>query len=419
MPDLDRSDVFGSVGASEISPSPSLLAAQRRLEQLRAARQQPRRRTAAICWPAAQKQQASARVNDRAFLGSPADSPAFISSATSAKAEKSPATVRIHPVLALAMLKAEQAAAGRIWLLLRFLDTEGRGWLPSELVRGKLTQQEANTRVCGRRQLRNLLRQGEGTFWEHQQAQAGCRERIWLRSPSRVATALGLERLTGRPVHIPLAALLGGIGQVRAHFYASFHHGRQAGDDSGAPISRARLATLTNVPPRTQRLYDGAAGIRRQANYAVGADYSIQNMRERAWRHGRAVFQFVDHQGRQGPAGRRYVAWRLPNSYVINNKANSGANPGKREINNRQPADLVTTGAQGNGRELKHCLGQSKTLFHPDSSVAGQAYNLDCSTDAYWPDRLDGSRDGHRPVLIWQVIGRSDTRPGGNLLPGL
>jgi hypothetical protein len=336
------------------------------------------------------------------------------------EAKVPPTTVRLQPALALAILGAEQAPAGRIWLLLRFLDEAGQGWLPADRVREQLTRKKSKIAVCGRRQLRNLLNQGQGIFWETQQAQDGSRDRIWLKSPARVAAALGLERIAGRPVKIPLASLLGGIGQVRAHFYATFHSRRQAGADPGAPISRARLADLTHVPPRTQRLYDETAGVKRQANYAVGPDYNKENIQERAWHHGRAVFKFVDHQGRLGHAGRRYVAWRLPNSYaIVDGFIDDNAAPsGKRKRNNKRPVDLVTIGAQGNDRSLIRCPRQPTTLFYPDGGAAGKAYNGDCSVDAYWPEPGQASRAG-RPVKIWQVIGRSTSRRGGNCLPGL
>ncbi len=333
-----------------------------------------------------------------------------------------PFTVRLQPALALAILGAGQAPAGRIWLLCRYLDEAGRGWLATDQVREQLTREESDSRVCGRRQLRNLLNQGQGIFWERQPAQAGCRERIWLRSPARVAVSLGLERLAGRPVDIPLAALLGSIGRVRAHFYASFHDGRQDGEAPGAPISRSTLARLTHVPPRTQRLYDQAAGVQRTANYAVGAEYSSENIQERAWLHGRAAFKFVDHQGRQGRAGRRYVAWRLPNSYAITDNSVNGG-PDKRKRNNKRPVDLVTIGAQGNDRSLKGCPRQPKNLFHVHGSAAGKAYNRDSGIDAYWPESVQPARArlraGSRLVKMWQVIGRSASRRGGNLLPGL
>ncbi len=451
MPDLKRSAARGNNDVASCGPSQALLAAQRRLEQLRAERQWPRRASVEIFRPQALDHQPAPaghpfrdrhppqpvppthdapgtndtnvnyeRIKDENVTGYRRSD----SSLTGAKVP--PTTVRLQPALALAILGAEQAPAGRIWLLLRLLDEAGQGWLPADHVREQLTRKksssrkESKTAVCGRRQLRNLLNQGQGIFWETQQAQDRSRDRIWLKSPARVAVALGLERLAGRPEEIPLASLLGGIGRVRAHFYATFHSGRQTGADPGAPISRARLADLTHVPPRTQRLYDETAGIKRQANYAIGPDYNKENIQERAWQHGRAVFKFIDHQGKQGHAGRRYVAWRLPNSYAIADGfiADNAAPSGKRKRNNKRPVDLVTIGAQGNDRSLIRCPRQATTLFHPDGGAAGKAYNGDCSVDAYWPEPGQASRAG-RPVKIWQVIGRSPSRRGGNCLPGL
>ena len=416
MPDLERSADRGNDKVFAIGPSQSLLAAQRRLEQLRAERQRPRRSPVAIFRPPKPNHHAKPAGYPFTDLQTPAAVPPPKDSTESANnvnvlnesftKAKTPPAVRLQPALALAILGAELVPAGRIWLLLRVLDEAGRGWLPSDRVREQLTRKESKTRVCGRRQLRNLLNQGQGIFWTRQHSRAGSQERLWLKSPARVAAALGLERLAGRPVEIPLAVLLGGIGRVRAYFYASFHGSRQSGVDPGAPISRARLATLTHVPPRTQRFYDGAARVKRIANYAVGADYTTENIRERAWQHGRAVFKFIDHQGKQGHAGCSYVAWRLPNSYAIDGQASSD----KEKRNNKRPVDLVTIGAQGNDRSLQGCPRPPKTLFHPDGGAAGQAYNRDCNVDAYWPEPGNPSRAGSRPVVIWQVICRTTSR---------
>jgi len=319
------------------------------------------------------------------------------------RVNQQPATVQIQADLALAILKAELAAAGRVWLLLRLLDQKGQGWLPAGLAHEHLTRKEALYHLCGRRQLRNLLNQGEGIFWSRQPARARSPERIWLKSPTRVAAALGLDRLPNRRVTLPLTALLGGMGQVRAYLYATFHSKRHTpdGDHYSAPISRARLATITQVPPRTQRLYDKAAGVKQRANYAVGDRYSPDNHRERAWQHGRAVFQFFDQRGKQGPPGRRYIAWRLPNSYAIDLRADR---PRKRKGVNRRPVGLVTTGAQGNGRSNPGCQRQSLTLFHADGRAAGKAYNRDSCLDAYWPAANCVIPGKSRRPATWHVL---------------
>ncbi|MGD2048224.1 MAG: hypothetical protein PVH03_01955, partial [Chloroflexota bacterium] len=281
-------------------------------------------------------------------------------------------TIPLFPDLALGMLREGLTAAGRLWLLLRHLDEQGRGWLHINVVYDELTARDSELRLCGRRQLRNLLQQGGGIFWERD------REHVWLKSAAKVATALGVKRLRGRPVLLPVETLLGGIGQVRAHFYASFHSGRTGlgFKPQGRPISRDKLEQITSVPARTQRDYDRAAGVVRQGNVAVGERHQTDNFQERAWGHGRAAFPYLDHEGRFGPAGGKYVAWRLPNSYE--GPHDPGPMGRKKKINRQ--IDLVNIGAQGNGLSERN-----SKIFLTNGLDAGKAYNRDVSADIYWP----------------------------------
>ena len=294
--------------------------------------------------------------------------------------------VKLYPDLALGMLQEDQAAAGRIWLLLRHLDARGQGWLPLDQVKEALTGKDSELRVCGRRQLRNLLRQGKGIFWERD------KERLWLKSVAKVAIALGVERLRGRPVALPVDILLSGIGKVRAHFYASFHSGRVGKEEQapGSPISRAILSRLTGVPERSQRLYEQAAGIRVRKNIAVGESCTAANFQERAWRHGRGTFKFTDHGAKFGQVGQSYVAWRLPNSYLGCHQQRAKGR--QKKIN--QQIDLVDKWAQGND------LPKKTLLFHHSAAAAAKTYNRDGRTDVYWPDK-SGQK---RPLKIWFVL---------------
>jgi hypothetical protein len=219
--------------------------------------------------------------------------------------------IRLYPSLALGMLKAGQEAAGRLWLLLRYLDREGRGCLRIDSIKQYLSQKSSNLRLCGKRQLRNLLRAGQGVFWQRDKT------RVWLRSLPRAAARLGVAKLRGRPVALPVSVLLGGIGGVRAHFYASFHSGRDRGEaQPGSPIARATLETVTGVPGRSQRAYEAQLQVEVRANYAIGErieDHTISQ--EQAWAHGQALFVLTDARGYQGKRGQRYHAWQLPNSY--------------------------------------------------------------------------------------------------------
>ncbi|MEW5985028.1 MAG: hypothetical protein AB1791_00175 [Chloroflexota bacterium] len=297
--------------------------------------------------------------------------------------------VKVYPAIALGILGQGQEAAGRVWLLLHHLDAKGQGWLRIDLTQEKLTNKNSNLYICGRRQLRNLLRQGRGVFWEQD------KERLWIKSAAKVAAALGVERLSGRPVAVPISALLAGIGRVRAHLYASFHSGRTSPQISVrnlgvGPISRATLQHLTHVPERTQRVYEQTAGVTKKANIAIGEPYTEEGFQEEAWRHGRATFQFVDHQGQHGQPGRTYVAWRLPNSYTGSHIQQA---KGRQKKINRQ-IDLVKQAAQGNGRP------QVVRLFHPNGAMAGKVFNRNADTDAYWPHSQNQS-GRHR---LWEIV---------------
>ena len=260
--------------------------------------------TAAI--RAAQQRQQETAVHNQVRNLPHCPQPNYSSSAPSPDAlPPSEQCVKLFPDIALGMLRQEQVAPGRVWLLLRHLDSEGRGWLRIDIIREQLTHKDSALRLCGWRQLRNLLRQGEGIFWRRDKTH------LWLRSAGKAAAALGVARLVARPVALALKILRGGIGSVRAHFYASFHSGRR----SQQPISRRTLEAATRVAARTQRLYERETGVKRRRNMAIGERYSAENVQKRAWAHGKASFDFIDHHGRQGPEKRHYIAWHLPNSY--------------------------------------------------------------------------------------------------------
>ena len=232
-------------------------------------------------------------------------------------------TMRVQPSLLTAMLREELAAVGRVWLLCRHLDSDGRGWLDVEQIRTELTSKESPLRVCGWRRLRQILQEGKGKLWERDDC-----GRLWLYSTTKAARHLGVERFEGNAVQLPITDLLNTVGRVRATFYATFHAGRDA-----TPISRDRLATVTGVAPRTQRDYDDRLAVERVTNIALLGNQSAEDA---AFKHGRATFK--TRTGQQ--------ARRLPNSYrapyrptVINTT---------KKLNRRLRRDLATYGTQGN-----------------------------------------------------------------------
>jgi hypothetical protein len=287
-------------------------------------------------------------------------------------------SVRIYPDLALAFLRNQHAAESRIWLLLRFLDATGRGWIDIAVAKERLTQQGSNLHVCGWRQLRKLLGYGEGIFWDRANG------RIWLHSVAKVAASLGVRRLTGRAVELPIKVLLQKIGSVRAHLYASFHSGRSQHTTENIrvkPIARRTLQQLTHIGRRTQRNYEKRAGVRRQFNFAIGMKHSTREEQDRAWKHGPALFRFTDHQGDVGQQGLPYTAWQLPNNYFGPHKQEP---KGRQKRINRELADLFMKGMTGNGKRLVGAGRSGRRRFYDNGLLAAKSYNRNSDQDVYW-----------------------------------
>ncbi|MCA9970478.1 MAG: hypothetical protein KC425_09700, partial [Anaerolineales bacterium] len=244
--------------------------------------------------------------------------------------------------------------------------------------RKRLTGRQSDLRVCGWRQLRNLLHDGEGVFWHRHNG------RLWLRSVVKVAAALHVWRLNSRPVALPVSVLTQRIGQVRAHLYASFHSGRTQAPTR--PIARATLHDLTAVLPRTQRRYEKQARVHAQANYALGPRLDTPAAETAAWRQGSAAFALTDGTGRQGPARTTYLAWQLPNAYE---GPHAPLSRSRQKWLNRALTDLLMQGTTGNGeravaaRPARRFFGSGKTAVQASPHAAGQP--------VYWPAPPQGA----------------------------
>lgn len=304
-------------------------------------------------------------------------------------------TFTLHPDLAIAVLQQECAAPGRVWLLLRALDAEGCGWVPVARARELLTGSRSPLRICGWRQMRNLLSQGDGIFWQrddHRDASA----RIWLRAPCKVAATLGVQHFRTNPVKARIAVLMEGIGAVRAHFFTSFHSGR----DSEKPIARETLTELTGVPRRSQRVYEVKAGVKSQLNWAVGDRHAQAEVQRRAAQHGHAIFQLEDRQGKFGAAGESYVAWQMPNSYAGPHAPQTSAC--KKRIN-RRLADLLNEGITGNGEQQVegHTSGDKRppTRYYEHGGAASRAYNQHAGNDHFWRAAVVCGR-----YKVWHIL---------------
>jgi len=302
--------------------------------------------------------------------------------------------VKLYPHIGLGMLRQEKAASGRLWLMLHHLDVAGSGQLRIDTVRTALTAKASSLRLCGKRQLRNLLRDGEGLYWTRD------KERVWLHSAARVAHGLGVARLTGRPVSVPVSALLAGIGSFRAHLYAAFHSGRtkQDGgkrDHQPMPIARETLAQLSGVGQSSQRTYEAKTNVTIQTNYAIGEVAGEDKWESRAWTQGRAVFELKDYRGEQGKKGTTYLAWQLPNSYTGKQQQRP---LGRQKRINRTLRDLVMKGMPGNGGQADD-VDKPKKTYYPNGKLAATAHGRDLEQELYWRRQRDSNAN-----TVWQQL---------------
>ena len=313
-------------------------------------------------------------------------------------------SVKLYPDIGLAMLRQEQTAAGRLWLLLRALDTSGRGWFRVANIRKLLTKKNNKHYLCGWRQLRNLLRDGEDLYWQRDS------ERIWLRGAAKVAHGLGVERLSGRPVALPLEALLDGIGRFRAELYAAFHSSRvkvtPGGKAQSAPVARETLSELSGVGETSQRRYEEQlkrkeTAVTIQPNFAIGQQVSQAEIEGKGWQQGNALFILNDYQGQQGTKGQAYVAWQLPNSYCGSHQQRP---KGRQRRINRQLKDLVMKGMPGNESQTAAADARRTRRYYPTGKLAVQAFNRRRTTRCYW--RQSTTRNGR--YAIWQHLEQRD-----------
>ncbi len=204
---------------------------------------------------------------------SPVPSSRFSTTGSALHVPNSQSQVRISPTLAAHCLNRRHrhnnaALDGpfRLYKVLGALDREGRGWLSSSDVEAALTKKESAAYIYGRRQLKSILRRGEGLFWQRVKSKG--RVRIRLVSRAKVAQALGCGRLRGQEVEIPLSYLLGsGRGRqaaVNAALYTAVHAGHlrrdraRSGQKRRAPSAAPRCKLLPAAPASASAVTNGA-----------------------------------------------------------------------------------------------------------------------------------------------------------------
>lgn len=291
-------------------------------------------------------------------------------------------TIRMYPALAGAILKHEQSAPARIYILARALDqADGmdnqRGAISIADLRATIATKQRGRKLMTWKRLEQIIEEGVGLFWTVSNGT------IWLHGPVKIAHALGVSRLHGRPVALPVSAFLETIQAARASLYAACLAGF-----GGKPVTRDTILGLTGVSHSSQRTYEERAGIEAQKQIAVGDAYSQAGMQDAAYEHGQA-FELIDRAGRHGPKNRSYVAWQLPNSY-------RPAMPPLPKGRQRRINQQLTLFTEGEGT-----VDDFMRTFHPDMKAAMRA------GVGYYPARRLGHADDCPPSNngpgIWRL----------------
>lgn len=278
--------------------------------------------------------------------------------------------VKIHPSLAAAFLASKHVApVGRLWLLLQSWDIAGRGCYTLDQVYRAFSVEGSAWRVADRRQVQRLIKAGAGIFWTLRDYHGGRYHGLQMTGPAGVAAALGLDRLAGRPVAVPVTDLLGGMHSTNAALYAAVVTLRRPRRHGAGPrpVTRRILAGMTGRAASTQRTYSKTARIEARPNYVILPCGDVDAA---------GAFVMVDHLGLQGQAGRARLARQMPNSYVVPLAAASRGR--QRKINRR--LNLVLSEARGYWPEVDY-----RRIYHDTATGAARAYGRNYHHNHYWP----------------------------------
>ena len=224
-------------------------------------------------------------------------------------------TIKIQPSLYTAVMREGLAKVARILLIAQLVDSDRNGHVPLDALRQFI---DANN-IMGQRQLRKLLREGVGLFWDR------TKTHIDTYAPHVIAVKVGVSHFSGRPVYVPSTAVIGSTKEFKAAIYAAFHAGRewQGRGEVKKPIARETMQGIMGVSSSTQQDYDSIANVRTEKNIAILATNDAQ---EAAWQTDGGAFPFTDWNGKNGKKGGVYIARQLPNDYHSKLKTASRAN---------------------------------------------------------------------------------------------
>ena len=246
------------------------------------------------------------------------------------------------------LLKRKLVGLGRYWLLIH--DYLNRRAGEQLIDRVELIDFLECTFGHSRRYISQLLKKGEGLFWERTNF-----GRIFVYGQSRVCINLDPKRNRSK-VDVPVSQLTGKIKAARSILLIA---SIEATDRDSRPISQAAIEEIAGVPSRTQTRYvTDSPHIERIHNIEILAELTGKNdtetLREAAAIYGNAVFPFRDKHGKQrGKQQQWYAARNMPNSYTTSLKLTENKSAHKRI--NRKIRSLLCSSDRPMSRENAAC----------------------------------------------------------------
>ncbi|MBX3061247.1 MAG: hypothetical protein KF770_32730 [Anaerolineae bacterium] len=132
-------------------------------------------------------------------------------------------------------------------------------------------------------------------------------------------------------------------------------------------------------------------------NIAIGPRLTPASQQAISWQQGTAVFVLADKRGQQGPPGRRYLAWQLPNSY---RGPHARLSRGRNRRRNRQLADLCIYGDAGNGQGKIAAVRRGRRYVGHGATAVRQSTH-DRAALVYWRATGRWRRAGLWYLLAW------------------
>ena len=280
---------------------------------------------------------------------------------------------KLNRELANEMQRRRQTNNARYWLMARHRFNRQQG---VEMAAAEAIQRQwIDDFNVSQRQARRIMAAGMDIYWSWT-----TKGKIRIHSPHNVAGKLGIGRVSNVYLNVELSDLRSAQALADVILAAAITA------NAGKPMSTASVRDTTGTDRVSQWRTRQRLGIEATANYRRLSDT------ERADEE--STFLFTDKHGRQGRAGRVYLAKRIPNSYeqladtAINRRRSDHAN---RHLSNPKSKNGISHGERHRNK--------AERRYFAEGNAAANAANRSRSEPVYL--RAQTTRRG---AIFWHTL---------------